>query len=311
MALSRPDVIYANTWPITATALLAGVAAIRRIPLVMNVQDLYPESLISQGQIRDHGIVAKAMYWLDGLVGRAAKVVIVISEPLRERYLQSRALAHNVRIIRNWVDRDVIDMSAEVVDVRYRAGIPEGAFVAAYGGNIGYGADVEGLIEAFSEIGTKHVFLVVAGDGPRLRKCRRLVNGQGTQAVVFWSPWAEADTSIVLRGADVLVLPTRGKQTDASVPSKLMTYMLAGRPIIAQAVPGSETARVVNECNCGWVVKPDDVHGLSAAISEASNTPDNERKALGQRARAYALANFTTDACLPQVIETIEQAAEG
>jgi len=311
MARSRPDVIYANTWPITATTILAGIAAIRHIPLVMSVQDLYPESLISQGVIREAGPVSKAMYWLDGLTARVAETIILISKPLAEEYLKSREACQKVRVIPNWVDANLIDISCDQRDFRGRAGIPEGSFVAVFGGNVGAGAHVEGLIEAVCAIERGDLRLVVAGDGPKLGGCRELAESLRTTAVSFWSPWEADETSLVLRGADVLVLPTRGNQTEASVPSKLMTYMLAGRPIIVQAIKNSESAMVVRQCDCGWVAEPDDVYGLSAAISQAIDTADEDREAMGKRARIYALEKFAATVCLPKVIEVIEHAAKG
>ena len=47
----RPDVIYANTWPIFAAGILALIARWRHVPLVISVQDVYPESLIAQGRL--------------------------------------------------------------------------------------------------------------------------------------------------------------------------------------------------------------------------------------------------------------------
>ena len=65
LTLERPDVIYANTWPIFSTGILVFVAWLRRVPVVMSVQDLYPESLIVQGRIRESGLVARVLRWID------------------------------------------------------------------------------------------------------------------------------------------------------------------------------------------------------------------------------------------------------
>ena len=54
-----------------------------------------------------------------------------------------------------------------------------------------------------------------------------------------------------------MILPTRGQQSLASVPSKLIAYMLAARPVIALALPHSDLAQVIEESHCGWVVPPD------------------------------------------------------
>ena len=51
----------------------------------------------------------------------------------------------------------------------------------------------------------------------------------------FYSPWPAAETSPALSAADILILPTQGRQSSASIPSKLIAYMLASRPVLALA----------------------------------------------------------------------------
>ena len=73
---------------------------------------------------------------------------------------------------------------------------------------------------------------------------------------------------MILGAADVLILPTRVRQSLVSVPSKLMSYMLAARPVIALALPQSDLAEVVERSGCGWIVEPDQPERLAALVSE-------------------------------------------
>jgi glycosyltransferase involved in cell wall biosynthesis len=93
------------------------------------------------------------------------------------------------------------------------------------------------------------------------------------------------------------------------MPSKLISYMLAGRPIIAQALRDSDVARTIAEASCGWVVEPDHPQELAAMMQEAIALPTAERERRGRAGREYALKNLVRSANLPRVIAVLEKAA--
>lgn len=113
---------------------------------------------------------------------------------------------------------------------------------------------------------------------------------------------------MVLRAADVLILPTHGGQSMASVPSKLIAYMLAARPIIALALPGSDAAAIIEQSGCGWVVPPDQPGLLASNVQAIMSMEQTVLDRRGQAARRYALKHFTQESCLPRVLEIIEHA---
>jgi glycosyltransferase involved in cell wall biosynthesis len=147
---------------------------------------------------------------------------------------------------------------------------------------------------------------VIAGEGSRLAPCRELAERLGRDRIIIHSPWPLDETSLVLQTADVLVLPTRGSQSLASVPSKLISYMLAARPIIALAMPQSDIARIIEESGCGWVILPDQPELLAAQLRAVVAVDSLERNRRGQAGRKYALQNLTSEVCLPQVISILE-----
>jgi len=310
--MHKPNVIYANTWPIVAMGILALVAKVRRVPVVTSVQDMYPESLIEQRRIKDKAATARMLRWIDRVIARSAAHVIVISERFAHAYLRERRVnPDQLSVIPNWIDSGHIDMAVSGREFRQRLGIGDDVFWVVYGGNIGVASGVQTLIEAFGILkDLPNVKLLVAGSGSQLNACRKLAEEIPGDRVLFQSPWAAEETSEVLRGADLLVLPTQGRQSMASVPSKLLSYMLAGRPVLASGVPESDLAEIVAHANCGWVVQPDRPDFLAKQVEAIVRIDPSERQKIGENGRAYVLEHFSKEICLPRVIDVITRAAK-
>jgi len=188
--------------------------------------------------------------------------------------------------------------------------IPENALLLLYGGNVGAGAGVDTIIKAFSHLrDLEDLYLVIAGQGSSVAACRELARELGNPRIIFHSPWEKDETSMVLASTDLLLLPTRGFQSTASVPSKLISYMLAARPVIASALLDSELARIIESSQVGWVVEPDQPGLLADKLREVMAMSSTELMRKGQLGRRYALTNLTREVCLPKTIDLLENAA--
>ena len=306
----KPDVIYANSWPIIATGILCLIAWLRHIPVVMSVQDVYPEVLIVQQRTDENSRLARLLRWIDGVIARHCAHVIVISERFAEIYrTQRRVLPHRVSLVPNWIDANQIDLSADGNNYRESIGVGAEEFLLVYGGNVGVAAGVEVVIEAMRFLaGRPSVRLVVAGSGSQLAVCRQLAASLPESAVHFHSPWATTETSEVLRSANLLVLPTRREQSLASVPSKLLAYMVSGRPVLASAMAGSDLANLINDAQCGWVVEPDRPDLLAVQIDRISRLSPEELMSRGNKGRDYVLRHLTKETCLQEAVEILEGA---
>lgn len=315
MALTsrRPDVIYANTWPILATGMLTLVARLRRIPLVINVQDVYPESLVSQKRVGPDSWLVRLFRSIDRFIARSCHDVMVISESFATIYRGDRGVAPGrLHVVPNWVDGRSVSPDADR-SRRYRSErhLPTDTFLVVYGGNVGVAAGVEAVVEAVGSLGDlPQLRLLIAGDGSSLAACRELADRIGGDRVLFHAPYLLEENSMILAAADILVLPTHGGQSMASVPSKLLAYMLAGRPIIAVALAGSDLAEMIEGSGCGWVVEPGRPGSLAEKLREVSGIGPEELSRRGLAGRQFALRNFTQETCLPRVVEILERAAK-
>lgn len=308
----RPHVVYSNTWPIFATAMTVAVARLRGIPLVISVQDIYPECLAIQGRISEISFIARILRQIDRWNARSANELIVLSDRFREVYRGSRSVpASRLHVVPNWGERSsiVIDEGA-CRAYRHRRDIAESSTLLAYAGNVGPAAGVEDLVEAFARVQDRQdLHLLIAGSGARLEAVQMMVRRRGLTRVVFHSPWREEETAIILGSADVLLLPTIARQSLVSVPSKIISYFLAGRPVIASVLPDSETAWMVREASAGWVVDPESPGALAEAFVQAADSHGDWRARTGKQAREYALQKLSRESNLPRVLHLLYSAA--
>ena len=312
-ATPRPDVVYAVTWPIFALGLVTVVAALRGVPLVTSIQDMYPESLVAQGRLAPTSRIVRWLRRLDGAIIRRSRAVILISETFRRLYSQDRGVPDDrLEIIPNWAEQtDVVPDAQAGEAFRRKLGVPPGATLAVFGGNVGEAAGVEMLIDAVQQLAAPGLYLLIAGEGSSLSACQARAAQTRASRVLFHHPWAASETSAVLSAADVLLLPTRGRQSLVSVPSKLLAYMLAGKPILATALPESDLARLMRLAGCGWCVEPDRPELLAEGLRGVAALGDDERHRLGTAGRTFVLTHLTADVCVPQVVELLRRCAAG
>jgi glycosyltransferase involved in cell wall biosynthesis len=308
----RPDVIYSNTWPIFATGIMAIIAKLRGIPLVLSIQDAYPESLESQERTSTRHLLYKLLKRMDAAICRSAAQTIMISERFRRLYAEDRGIeAERLHVIPTWGKEDSIAAGTSGTQVfRHRLGIANDAFVAVYAGNVGMASNAEMLVDVFDRLKNhRKLFLVIAGDGSRLPTCREEIERKQVSNVIIHSPWKAEETVSLLQMADILLLPTRRSQSLSSIPSKLISYFLSGRPVIAAVLPESDTAMTILENGAGWVVDPDSPDMIARAIVTASEQPREILSNLGAAGREYARRNLTRESTLPRVINVISRAA--
>ena len=291
LRVRKPDVIYMNSWPIVATGLAALVARMRGVPYVVSVQDVYPESLVVQGRAGARAI-AFVLRAIDRWIARRAKAMIVLSGGFAAIYREDRGVPRErIHIVPNWLPRDSVS-SSDSREIRARFGVRDDDVLVVYAGNIGVAAGVEQLVEEFVKIGDPRIHLLIAGDGARADAVERLAR----ERVHILRPWKDEN---VMGAADILALPTFGEQSVISVPSKLIAYLLAGKPVIAAVSPKSEVARILSESGAGWSVTMEE---LAPAIVRMAA---EDRTAYGARGREYALEHFTTESSVPRVLEVL------
>ena len=310
--MPRPDVIYANTWPIFAAGIASFVAKTRRIPIVISVQDIYPESLISLKKLKSGSRAAQMLNSFDTRIARTASALVVISERAEQIYSREREIPRKqIHCIANWrakKERPTVEMARKQRNIW---GIKDDTFLIVFAGSVVPACGLEVVIRAVSRVKDEPLaHLMIAGSGSALESCKSMAEQLQTRNVEFGGSFLEEQTFEILAAANILILPTQGDQSLVSMPSKLISYMMSGRPILALARSESDLARVVNTSGCGWTVEPEDADGLEQLFRTILPLESSELTRMGALGREYALAHFSTEACLPRLVTVLENAAK-
>ncbi|HSA94595.1 MAG TPA: glycosyltransferase family 4 protein [Acidobacteriota bacterium] len=295
----RPgDVLFLRTPPLQLGLPAFWARTLGRARVLVNVQDVHPDLAIESGLLRDPvGIaLARALErWVYGIADRIAVISDGFARNLRAKGVPEAKLA----VLPNWVDTDFLKPGQKDNPVARRHGLA-GKFVVMYSGTISISSDRtlgRALEAARSLAAEREILFAVVGEGLKKEALRERAEALGLENVVFLPFQPYEDLPDLLASSDVLLVPLDRAKSDLSVPSKLYTFMAAGRPILGLAAPGSEVARILQENACGVAAAPDDPDEIAAAVRALAAAPER-RRALGANARAYVVERFAKDMIL-------------
>ena len=293
-ARDRPDAVLAMSPPITLG--LAGWATARRwrVPLVFNLQDIFPDAAIDTGALASRRVVAAARR-LERFIYDRAAAVTVLSEDMRANVAAKLdpGRSGSVRVIPNFVDTSRIRPRSRATAYRAEHGLGDRT-VVMYAGNVGFSQPLDLLVAAArTHRHRDDVVFVVNGEGSARPALEASAAGLPNVVFVDYQPAERLDE--VLATADVHVVVLRERLARSSVPSKIYSILAAGRPVVASVDPDTELPRMIDTAGCGVAVAPGDHFAFDAAVSTLLDDPAG-RDAMGRRGRAYVEACMTPQA---------------
>jgi colanic acid biosynthesis glycosyl transferase WcaI len=308
---ARPDAMLVETWPLFSVTFPALLARWWRIPFLYYVKDVYPEAAEKTGFISNNGLFARFCRFLDRRLCLSSAKVIVISESMRDLIAHSRGLSTDrFAVIPDWIDPD--EFVPQSIDNAWRReqNFPNGTFVVMFGGTLGYVSGAEILVDVARLLRERRDILIVCiGEGIRKRRMIEQCRSLGLENIRFLPFQPRQRIAEVQGAANVTVLTMRPGYSDASVPSKLISYFAAGRAVVCAATSDCAVSRIVSESGAGVIVEPGDPIALARAISDLFLcSADTER--MGRAARVYFERHFTLDRAHGQFLAVLGESAK-
>lgn len=287
----RPDaILYIGAQP--SLAMLARVVAgLFRRPYVVNVTDLAARAALDVGIVGSW--LARLLDVFEFAAYRGAAGASVLCRSFADALQQHGYPADRIRLSRDPTDLELIRPIAGGQAFRTRYGIPPGAFAVMYAGSMGRKTGLMNVVAAAELSRNNGICWVLVGDGEMRGTIVQAVRERGLDETVRFVPFQpEAEMSEMFAAADVLLLNQVAAMKDTVIPSKLLTYMAAGRPIVAAVNPASQAAEIMRDAEGGLVVPPEDPAALVGAVRSLMSQPLEMHAALGARNRAYAEEHF-------------------
>jgi glycosyltransferase involved in cell wall biosynthesis len=278
------DAILAESPPLFLAGAAVAYARVKRARLVLNVADLWPDSAVELGAIRE-GAAAGLARRLEGFAYRHADAITAPTEGIVATLGARTDAAGKVHRLGPLVDRDRFDVGP----VEAAAG----PLRVLYAGTLGLAQGLGTLLDAAHELGGDIVQVRAIGGGAQADELRARVAAEGISNVDLRGVVPGEEVPGHYRWAHAAAVLLRDRPIfEAALPTKLLEAMAARRPVLLCA--RGEAAKLVERAGAGAVVAPDDGHALAVAIRELASTPIEDMRERGESARE-AVGQFGVD----------------
>ena len=298
------DFVYNDGWQLFGLNIIAKACVKYNIPYIVPIQDIYPECLLTKSHIPGFAkkIINSILLPVDKYYQKHAYRVRTISEEMADYLSCTRMIDRNkYLVVNNWQNDDDF-MNLPVVKKSDK-------IVFEYVGSINVHANVDLMIRAFAEANIPNSELRIYGGGNQKENCQQFVKDLGLTNVSFGFvsrneiPTVQSDASVL-----ILALPTGNG--NLCLPSKLTSYLLSGRPVLASVDQDSSTKRILEGEGCGKTVVPDDKEALVNGFKYFAELTSEAREQMGERSREYALKHLTKEVNLSLVINSIKESIQ-
>jgi glycosyltransferase involved in cell wall biosynthesis len=281
-------------------------ARLCRAPLVVWVQDLWPESLTATNSVRNRvvlGAVALVVRWIYG----ACNAILVQSEAFRAPVAKLAGAEAKIFYHPNSVESTTTDAAPPSKAAQALARDLQKDFSVVFAGNLGTAQSLETIVDAARRLrGRPGLRIVLVGSGSRDTWLAGEIERLGLDNLVLAGRFPPEDMPVLFEAASVLLVTLRSDPAlSLTVPSKVQSYLAAGRPVVA-ALDG-EGARIVRDSGAGVAVMPGDGVALARAIEQLQELPSSKRKAMGARGRDYFCRHFEPDMLAGRLLELFER----
>lgn len=297
------DAVLFVSPPLLSTAIGELKARIlrRRQPVGVWVQDLYSNGA---REIGDSGLASKLLGRVESAVLRGADGVLVIHERFRRHVVDDLGVKdRSVTVSRNW--SHLGRGEATNVDALRRRWFGDAAVVAIHTGNMGAKQYLENIVDAarLAARQNKDVVFGLVGNGSRRAALEEYA--AGVKNLVFVPSLDDAEYQAVLKSADVLLINEKPGLRESVVPSKLTSYFVQGRPVVAATEADSVTADEIRAADAGPVVAPGKPQAMLDAVLEVAGDADRAARH-GRAAIEFAENNFTAASAIARVSGWLE-----
>ena len=303
--LTKADVIFVQSTPPTQGLVSGFLRLIKRIPVVYNLQDIFPDSLVNTGLTKKGSILWKLGRIIENFTYRNADKIIVISDDFKKNIMGKGVPEDKIEVIPNWVDtNDVHPIPRQLNSLISELNIDSSKFIVLYAGNFGraQGADIV-LRAAERLIDEDKIQFVIFGGGSEFQDAIDYVVEKNLKNVIIRPLLPPERVSEVYSLGDVAIVTCKEGFGNSCVPSKTWSIMACETPILAVFDLDSELCKLIQEVQCGECICPSNVEKLTSKIIELST--NNELLNRGIRGRQYLKEYINIDFCVNKYMKVI------
>jgi len=300
--IEKPDIIIGSSVHLFAVFTAYLLSKKYKTPFIMEVRDLWPQTLIDMGVPKWHpfvillGILEKFLY------KKADKIIVLL--PKANEYIEKLDIpSEKIVWITNGVDLGRFNFDIDNNDLRH----DKKGFIITYTGAIGKVNNLDILLEAAEILkeGYSEIKFLLVGDGPEKERLVMIIGEKNLNNIEFNKAVPKREMAKIIYKSDALILLLRNSSLYRYGISlnKLFDYLASGKPIIFSS---NSINNPVEEARAGITVPPDNPQELANAIIKLYKMSPEERKEIGMNGRRYVEKHYS----IPNLVDKLEKIIE-
>ncbi len=306
------DAIFCVSTPPTQGMLCAKVARKlskkykKKVPFVYNLQDVFPDSLVTTGLTRKGSIIWKIGRTIENYTYTHADKIIVISESMKKNIMEKGVPEEKIVVVSNWIDTEATKpVSKEENRLFEEFGLSRDKFTVVYAGNFGKAQGADVVLDAAERLkGHTEIQFVIFGGGAEFESAKE--KAKALPNVVINGLLPQERVPEVYSLGNVALITCKKGVGNSGMPSKTWSIMACNTPIVAAFDTDSELAEVIEKAKVGITVEPEDADKLAAAILEMKNGKASNFCG----GREYAVEYASKEKCTAKYVEVLKNCVE-
>jgi glycosyltransferase involved in cell wall biosynthesis len=256
---------------------------IRKQRYIVLVYDIYPDTFINFGPLKETGIIARLWRRMNKLVWENAEVVFTIgykmAENLESNFDSSKTTAGKVVVIPNWASTNWIQPVEKKENEFARKYDQVDKLTVMYSGNLGATHDIETILNTAKKLrNNESIHFMIIGEGAKKNLVEKFKSEEnlGNLTVLSYQPEEVLPQSLTT--ADIAVITLDSGSEGLSVPSKTYYSMASGACLLGLCDSATEVARAIEKHECGILINPGDVGAMALAITNLLDDKESLKK---------------------------------
>jgi len=265
------------------------ISRLKGVPFVFEVRDLWPESIVQLGQLKNKTII-RFLEWIEMTLYRKAAHIVGVADSTVKILTERGVPAEKISIIKNGVDLELFTMRSDTEALKRKHGY-QGKFIVSYIGTHGLSHALDKVLDAAELLrNEREILFLLVGEGAEKEHLKRKAASLNLKNVEFLDQIGKKQLPEYYALSDIVLVTLRDLPLFRSViPSKIFEIMAMGRPIII-SVDG-ESRKLVEQAQAGIFCQPENPQEMKEKILYLKTRPA-QRLELGRNGRRFVEEHF-------------------
>ncbi|MBO4843971.1 MAG: glycosyltransferase family 4 protein [Bacteroidales bacterium] len=297
------DAMFITSTPPIKGAMASIAKKFNHKPLIYNLQDIFPDSLVGSGLAKKGGLLWKIGRKIEDFTYRHADKIIVISEDFKKNIMAKGVPEEKIEVIYNWVDADSVKPVEKAENPLFEEfGLDREKFTVVYAGNLGNAQNIGIILDAAAKL--QEIQFAVFGTGGLEEEIRSRIEKEGLKNVHLNPLQPMERVSQVYSLGDACIVSCKAGLGGSAMPSKTWSIMSCGRPVIASFDEG-ELKDIIEKNECGVFSHASNLQEFVEVIKILAANPARCEE-LGKNARKFILNNLTKEVGTKKYVDVIK-----